>query len=68
MLEFRTKNRYKPLPLLEITRVTNLSQTCHKSVTNLSQISHKSVTNQSQKRQFSPKVVTFSQEELPLNQ
>ena len=52
MLEFRTKNRYKPLPLLEITRVTNMSQTSHKCVTNQSQISHKSVTNTSQKWQF----------------
>ena len=62
MLEFRTKNRSKPLPLLEITRVTNVSQTCHKSVTNTSQISHKYVTNTSQKSQFWTKVVTFRQE------
>ena len=56
MLEFRTKNRYKPIPLLEITRVTNVSQT-----------GHKSVTNTSQKRQFSPKVVTFAQEQISQN-
>ena len=79
MLEFRTKNRYKPRLLLEFTRVTNLSQTCHKPVTNLSQMCHKQVTNQSQmchksvtntsqKWQFWTKVVTFRQEELPLNQ
>ena len=49
MLEFRTKNRYKPLPLLEITRVTNLSQISHKPVTNQSQISHK-------KGSFEPKL------------
>ena len=50
--EFRTKNRSKPLPLLVITRVTNLSQISHKYVTNVSQTCHKSVTNTSQKRQF----------------
>ena len=44
MLEFRTKNRSKPRLLLEFTRVTNVSQTCHKYVTNVSQISHKYVT------------------------
>ena len=44
MLEFRTKTRYKPLPLLEITRVTSMSQTCHKTVTNMSQTCHKYVT------------------------
>ena len=49
MLEFRTKNRSKPLPLLEITRVTNLSQIRHKPVTNVSQTGHKYVTNTSQK-------------------
>ena len=52
MLEFRTKNRSQPRLLLEFTRVTNLSQTCHKSVTNVSQTCHKSVTNTSQKRRF----------------
>ena len=48
--EFRTKNRSKPRPPLEFTRVTNMSQTCHKCVTNMSQIRHKSVTNTSQIR------------------
>ena len=62
MLKFRTKNRYKPILLLEFTRVTNLSQTCHKPVTNVSQTGHKSVTNQSQKWQFWTKFVTFEQE------
>ena len=62
MLEFRTKNRYKPLPLRGFTRVTNVSQTCHKCVTTLSQMCHKSVTNTSQKWQFWTKVVTFRQE------
>ena len=42
MLEFRTKNRYKPLLLLEIQPCHKMSQTCHKSVTNLSQMCHKS--------------------------
>ena len=48
MLEFLTKNRYKPLPLLEFTRVTNVSQIRHKCVTNTSQTCHKYVTNTSQ--------------------
>ena len=62
MLEFRTKNRYKPIPL----RDSPMSQVCHKPVTKQSQMCHKQVTNHvtntSQKWQFWTKVVTFAQE------